>query len=235
MHKKEFSMQKIIVLTICLLFSLCHADHMQDMFTNVYDQNFWADKESLSGPGSNLKQTETLRNRLQAFFDLFDIKTIVDAACGDYHWMKALNYPFEQYIGIDIVPELIVRNQTLYADSTTQFQHANVVQDTLPKVDLIICRDCFVHLFIEDIKETIRNFKKSGSKYLLMTTFRKVRRETNTEIERLGWWRPLNMTLAPFNLPEPILYLNEGCTEANPGDKFDDKCLGLWRLDDITI
>lgn len=227
--------KKIIYLTLCLTGVSCKATPIEDAFTDVYRRNFWADNESLSGPGSNLKQTETLRKRLATFFDLFNIQTIIDAACGDFNWMKEIDYPFKQYIGIDVVQELIVRNRTLYGDKTYRFEHKNIIEDDLPKVDLIICRDCFVHLHIEDIKRAIRNFKRSGSTYVLMTTFTKRRMDTNTEVGQMGHWRTLNLQLPPFNLPEPIMLLNEGCTEANPGDRFDDKCLGLWKLADITV
>lgn len=216
-----------------LLVTICHADQMQDAFTQVFRQNFWADQESASGPGSNLKQTAILRYNLELFFELFEIKSVIDAACGDFNWMKEITYPFEQYIGIDIVPDLITRNNTKYGDETHVFHHKNIVRDLLPKVDVIICRDCFVHLHFDDIKTALRNFKKSGSKYVLMTTFKKKR--PNTEVARYGFWRTLNMELSPFNLPEPILYINEGCTESNPDDSFDDKCLGLWKLADLNI
>jgi hypothetical protein len=43
-----------------------------------------------------------------------------------------------------------------------------------------------------------------------------------------GDWRPLNLQLAPFNLPAPDLLINEQCTEG--GNLFADKSLGLWRL-----
>jgi SAM-dependent methyltransferase len=227
--------KQIISLTLCISAFMCKADIVEDAFTDVYRKNFWADNESLSGPGSNLKQTVTLRKRLYNLLDLFNIQSILDAACGDFNWMKEIDYPFKRYIGIDVVQELIVRNNTLYGDKTYKFEHKNIIEDDLPKVDLIICRDCFVHLHIEDIKRTIRNFKRSGSTYVLMTTFTKRRMDTNTEIGQIGHWRTLNLQIPPFSLPEPILLLNEGCTEANPGDRFDDKCLGLWRLADINI
>lgn len=217
------------LLLVCLL--KLYADQMQDAFTQVYVQNFWGDKESVSGSGSNLKQTETVRTKLRTLCDELNIKTIVDAACGDYNWMKELNYPFEQYIGIDIVPDLITRNNRLYASKCVSFEHKNITRDELPKADLIICRDCLVHLHFDEIKAALKRFKESGSTYLLITTFTKPR--PNTRIGRHGHWRPLNMELPPFNLPEPILYLNENCTEANNKDSFDDKCLGLWRLADI--
>jgi hypothetical protein len=39
------------------------------------------------------------------------------------------------------------------------------------------------------------------------------------------------MRLAPFYFPEPLLIVNEGCTEE--AGQYTDKSLGLWLLSDI--
>ena len=106
----------------------------------------------------------------------------------------------------------------------------NLVTDSLPKADLIFSRDCLVHLRFKDALKTIANFKRSGAKYLLTTTF--VDRTKNYDLVGMdSFWRPLNMRLAPFNLPEPLLIVNEGCTEE--AELYTDKSLGLWLLSDI--
>ena len=104
----------------------------------------------------------------------------------------------------------------------------NLAESELPKVDLIFSRDCLVHLSFKDALKIIENFKRSGSKYLLTTTFKG---RTKNEDLGTGFWRPLNKQLAPFNFPEPIHLINEGCSEE--GNMFEDKCLGLWLLQDI--
>jgi len=95
---------------------------------------------------------------------------------------------------------------------------------------LIFSRDCLVHLSYKDAIKIIHNFKKSGSKYLLTTTF--TNREENIDLGD-GFWRVLNLQKAPFNFPEPIKLINEKCTEEN--NMFVDKCLGLWLIDDLNI
>ncbi len=222
-------------IALCLSTLYCQAESMQQVFTSVFDRNFWADPEgeTLSGPGSSLKQTATIRAKLPMLLEEFGIRTMLDTACGDFNWMKVVDYPFQAYIGIDIVPGLIKRNNELYCDESRIFEHKNIVEDPLPQVDLIFCRDCLVHLHFNDIKKALRNFKASGSTYVLMTTF--TRKKPNKDIKKIGQWRTLNMQLAPFNLPEPVALINEACTEGNSKHSFGDKCLGLWRLDDINI
>jgi hypothetical protein len=72
----------------------------------------------------------------------------------------------------------------------------------------------------------LEQFRKSGAKWLLTTTF--TDREDNVELYEGGIWRPINLEKPPYNLPKPERCINEGCTEGN--NLFGDKSLGLWRL-----
>ena len=123
---------------------------------------------------------------------------------------------------------MIEKNSRQFGNEKISFQCANLADSDLPKVDVIFSRDCLVHLSFEDALKIIDNFKRSGSKYLLTTTF-----TSRTENKDLGnsFWRALNKQLAPFNFPEPIKVINEHCTEGN--GLFKDKSLGLWLLEDI--
>jgi len=48
-----------------------------------------------------------------------------------------------------------------------------------------------------------------------------------------GDWRPLNLERPPFNLPPPLVLVNEQCTEAQ--GRYADKSLGVWRLGDLAL
>ncbi|MEX0849094.1 MAG: class I SAM-dependent methyltransferase [Candidatus Dependentiae bacterium] len=207
------------------------AEQMQIKFSEIYQSNGWRGKESVSGTGSDLKQTEAIRTSLPSLLKLLKINTMLDAACGDFHWMQQIDLSFlDFYFGVDIVPQMIKNNQQRYSTSKRSFMHKNIAHDLLPKVDLIFCRDCLVHLELKDTLQVLKNFKRSGSKYILLTTF--TRKSPNTNLP--SWqWRTLNMQLEPFNFPEPIALINEQCTENN--GEYTDKSLGLWRLSDINI
>lgn len=105
----------------------------------------------------------------------------------------------------------------------------DIINDELPKADIIICRDCLVHFPTEGIFKAIGNFKKSGSTYLLTTTFTADRK--NNIHAKFGDWNPFNLEGPPFNFPKPITIINENCTEANC--LYTDKSLGLWKLSDL--
>jgi hypothetical protein len=83
-----------------------------------------------------------------------------------------------------------------------------------------------VHFPLRGIALALANIKRSGSTYLLTTTF--VERASNDDI-RVGRWRPLNLERAPFGLPPPLQLVDEECPE--PANR--DKRLGLWRIESI--
>ncbi len=164
--------------------------------------------------------------RLQGLIAELQIKTLLDAACGDFNWMQHVRSDLAQYIGVDIVPELVDANTRRYGDRTTRFAVLDVCTAALPTVDLILCRDCLVHLPLRDAVAALTNFVNSGSRYLLATTYPGCVRQ-NKQLVITGNWRPLDLQLPPFSLPEPLRLINEECTEA---DDFEEKSLGLWNL-----
>lgn len=203
---------------------------LKKKFSEIYEKNIFGGSVSRSGEGSDLTQTATIRRELPKLLQELGVKTFLDAPCGDWYWMKEVELPVERYIGLDIVDGLVAKNQNAFGSSRVSFQCVNLAEDDLPKADLIFSRDCLVHLSFADALKIIANFKRSGAKYLLTTTF--TDRDKNEDLGN-GFWRPLNKQLAPFNFPEPIQLINEGCTEGN--NLFTDKCLGLWLLQDIDL
>ncbi len=155
---------------------------------------------------------------------------MIDAPCGDLNWIKLLKLEKINYIGIDVVEDIIIRNNKDYSNDKRTFICADLINCVPPKADLILCRDCLVHLSYADIKKIIKNFKKSGSKYLLTTTFpdHRINLDLNNTI-----WRTLNLEQIPFSFPKPLKLINEGCTEMN--NHYIDKSLGLWKLSDLEI
>jgi hypothetical protein len=196
----------------------------KNIFEHIYKTRGFGGDGSVSGPGSDLSATEVLRHELPILFDQFQIRKLIDAPCGDYNWMRLISKHLVSYVGIDIVPALIDSNNFHYADEKTQFWCSDICEDVLQKADAIMCRDCLVHLANEKALHALQNFKASGSKYLIATTFP----QRDNEDVRTGFWRPTNLAIAPFNLGEPIVIVNEGYQ--GQSGRFADKSLGLWQL-----
>lgn len=226
-------MKYVSLLYILLTFSTCwsFARDPQEVFTIIYTNNLWLDPQSVSGPGSNLAQTNTISKEIPKLLKELKVKTLLDAPCGDFNWMQYVNLDvLTAYIGMDIVPNVINQNQIKYGNSQRTFVFGNIIADTLPQVDLILCRDCLVHFSIAQIFTTLKNLKKSKSKYLLTTTFTKPHENLNKDI-LVGYWRPLNLQAPPFNFPKPLLIINEQC----PLSQYADKSLALWRIEDLPV
>lgn len=204
----------------------------EEVFTDIYTTNAWRDKatrsESRSGPGSSLVQTETLRKELPELLKVLGCKSLLDAPCGDFHWMSQIQLPLENYIGADIVGQLIDDNHRRFGGPGRKFLQLDLTRDVLPQVDVILIRDCLVHFPIADIERTLTHLRASGAKWLLTTTF--TMRRSNEDIP-LGSWRPINLEAAPFHLPPPRKLLNEACTQHH--GQYADKCLGLWAIEDL--
>jgi hypothetical protein len=200
----------------------------EEVFAEIYLTNGWNGTHSCSGTGSDLFQTRVIAREIPVLCADLGVSTLLDVPCGDFHWMSRVDLDGVDYTGADIVDDLITRNQALHGRENVRFRKLNLLSDTLPRVDLILCRDCLVHLPFADVFTALGRICQSGSDYLLTTTF--PGRADNADIE-MGDWRPLNLQQAPFTLPPPLWTINEGCTE---GDGFfDDKSLGLWRVADI--
>ena len=146
--------------------------------------------KSRSGPGSNLTRTAKLRNELPILLQEIGVRSILDAPCGDFNWMKDTALALERYVGVDIIPELLARNQNLYGNDRTEFLLLDLTRDRLPRVDLILCRDCFIHFSYRHITSAIKNFKRSRSTYLLTNTYQEWHHDRKHSYRRLPLCKP---------------------------------------------
>lgn len=221
---------------------IIHAENSDEWrkkaFNWVYKSQLWKGKGNnshipLSGPGSTLQSTGALRELLPAILRVINAKTILDAGCGDFTWMQETPLPVNQYIGVDIVESVIQENKNKYENNNNlwSFMCLDIVKDPIPTVDVILCRDCLAHLSFEDIIKAIRNFKKSGSKYLLASTFPWIK--ANIKDIKSGNFRVVNLRAYPFNFPIPIMLFQEITAERDM--KKAGKYIALWKLEDIDI
>jgi len=199
------------------------------VFTKIYKDDLWNSAESSSGTGSELEQTKSLRNDLEKLFNELNITSILDLPCGDFKWMQEVDLSKINYTGADIVAELIDKNKTQFVEhDNLRFVVLNLIEEPLPKCDLIMVRDCLVHFSYADVFKAIKNIKSSGCTYLLTTTF--TDQKTNHDIVT-GDWRAINLQEKPFSFPSPLKIINENCTE-NHG-AFKDKSMALWKLSEL--
>jgi hypothetical protein len=206
-------------------------DGRTDVFRRIFEENRWGNSESVSGEGSNLERTAVVRSELPALLVRYGVRSILDAPCGDFFWMKELPLDGIAYTGMDIVPEIVARNVALYASALRVFLLGDLIEDALPAADLILCRDCLVHFTYAETRRALDNFRRSGATWLLTTTFTGPR--DNHDITT-GDWRPINLERGPYGFPPPLVVINEQSDEVDEElGAFPDKSLGLWRIADL--
>ncbi|MGH7917570.1 MAG: class I SAM-dependent methyltransferase, partial [Candidatus Binataceae bacterium] len=140
-------------------------------FGDIYEHGGWKCAESASGTGSTLTGTVALRRALPGLMRQLNVHSILDAGCGDVNWISTVDLAGVAYIGMDVVPALIERNQAAYGDETHRFICADISCDPLPIAAAVLCRHCLIHLSNQRVLMALRNFKRSGCRYLLTTTF----------------------------------------------------------------
>ncbi|MDR2623334.1 MAG: hypothetical protein LBC39_02005 [Methanobrevibacter sp.] len=201
------------------------------IFKAIYKTNYWGSEESFSGLGSELNNTRVLRSRLPQIFSKYNIKTMLDVPCGDFNFMAKVNMLDVNYTGGDIVEKIIEDNNCKYKDSNhVKFEIIDATKDVLPKVDLILCKDLLQHLSYEDVYKVLLNFKKSNSKYLLVTCYPLTLK--NWDIHT-GYYRPLNLRKKPFFLPQPMEKIHEHRNEWNNIER--DKFMYLYDLNKLNL
>jgi hypothetical protein len=203
---------------------------ISETFTFINKEGYWKSDESVSGDGSEVGVTKEIRERLEQLLADRSIESMLDVPCGDFNWMQKVNFKQVNYIGGDIVNNLIIDNIKKYNSDNISFKVIDITKDKLPQVDLIFCRDCLVHLSYKNIYKALINIKNSNSKYLLTTSFNRC--EKNKDIIT-GEWRKLNFNIPPFNFKEPILIIDEKYTAK--GYKYADKTMCLWDVNEIKI
>ena len=203
---------------------------MEEIFTRIYERNGWGDPETASGSGSSIFNTVAILRELPIVLRDLGVRSMLDIPCGDHHWMRELALDIDEYIGADIVDELVDRNARTFGYEQKRFCHLDVTRDLLPRVDLIFCRDCLVHFSFADISSPLQNMRRSESLYLITTTFTSVGEPFDIQT---GDWRQIDLQRSPFNFPEPLLLIREhGIWD---GGEDYNKCMGVWKLSDLPL
>jgi hypothetical protein len=208
-----------------LLLGLAPRRRMREAFASHYRNRGWLEAETVSGRGSTLQRTAAIRAAIPDLLRELAVHSVLDAGCGDFNWFGTMGVELDRYVGVEVVPELAAEDQRRFGDAVHHFVALDVTRDPLPRADLVLCRDCLVHLKTRQALAALDNFRRSGATWLLATTF--TGDHANADAP-LGGWRPLNLARAPFELGEPLRLLSEAATVEDR--RYADKSLGLWPL-----
>jgi hypothetical protein len=156
--------------------------------------------ETPCGRGSTLAYTATLIPQLEQLFSRCRVRTLVDAGCGDFHWMARVKLGGMRYIGLDLNPPKLINIPG------REFRELDITRHRLPAGDLMLCRDCLFHQPLAAAGAFLRAFVSSGTPLLLLTSHPGA---ANVDMPAPGGFAPRDFEAAPFGLPEPVERLRD--------------------------
>lgn len=179
------------------------AQNHEEVFTEVYQKALWgtnAEGKGWSGGGSSAELSKPYREYLEAFFQEHDIQSIVDVGSGDWESTKMFDFSQIDYIGFDVVKEVIDRNQEQFGAGNIKFVHANFLEIDLPEADLLICKHVCQHITNQDVFTLLKQTNKFKHCIFVnpLNPASLTSSNPDTEVSAIG--RCIDLTKPPFNL-----------------------------------
>ena len=79
------------------------------------------------------------------------MQSVVDYGCGDWAFSRKIDWQGATYTGLEIVSDLVTRNQRLYGRAGVRFAVTPESPEALPAGDLLVAKDVLQHLPNHDI------------------------------------------------------------------------------------
>jgi SAM-dependent methyltransferase len=137
---------------------------VRDCFSEIYHTKLWgeADGEAFcSGGGSAAQFAVPYVKQVQTLIAEHEIRTVVDLGCGDFRVGRLLCAQGDlQYVGVDVVPDLIAYNQSRFGGPQVEFRCANLIDDELPDGELCLIRQVLQHLSNAEISHVLAKCAK---------------------------------------------------------------------------
>jgi SAM-dependent methyltransferase len=192
----------------------------QDVFSEIYERNAWNGAHGVgAGPGSSPVATERIAMTLPVWCEELEVRSVVDAGCGDGLWQPTL----PGYYGVDIVPDVIERCKERFP--WRRYEVLDFVSQVLPSCNAVLCRDALQHLPLADCEQALNNFREAGATVLFASSHRG---HANRDIAA-GDWYPVNLEAPPFSLGEPLRELPDNLWPGGPSP-WPGKVFGAWSL-----
>lgn len=196
----------------------------EKVFTHLVDSFGWCPGhkgETPCGEGSYLDACAPIVQHLPEWFKTYGIKSVVDVGCGDFHWMRGINFDGMEYDGFDVVKKFVDELQKTHDKTNVRFHHADALEAPLPKADLYICKDVLNHYPVE-LGLRLLSKMRDSAKYFAALTFPGYPRESGRIA--LGAWWFIDLAQPPFNLGEPIASVPARET------RTPKRVFALWKL-----
>jgi hypothetical protein len=150
--------------------------HRRHTFQQIYKEKRWGSSQSaefFSGYGSRGSAAEVYVERMAHILNeriatMNRSITVVDLGCGDFEIGRQLTNKIGpiNYVGCDIVPELVAHHSIHDSCQRVQFKTLDIVADELPEGDICLIRQVFQHLSNADIKKVLAKLSKFSRVYV---------------------------------------------------------------------
>lgn len=143
----------------------------KEAMEQVYEKNLWGKGEDkfYSGEGSHQpKIVNPYKEAIISFFKSFKAPLAVcDLGCGDFNIGKDFVAYTKQYVGVDIVENLIQYNKDKFIADNLEFHCLDIAVDDLPKGDCVIIRQVLQHLSNKEVESVL--IKLRAFKFIILT------------------------------------------------------------------
>lgn len=166
------------------------------IFGHIYASDHW---DGGSGVGSAPDATEPYRRVLAEILGASDVGSVVDVGCGDWQLGSLVDWSGVDYLGLDVVPEVVERNGARFGSRGVRFSVLDGRQEALPAGDLLLAKDVLQHWPNADVSAFLGR-ALAQYRYCLITNDVESVHWTgpaNQDIA-LGEWRTLDLESAPF-------------------------------------
>jgi len=172
-------------------------DVSSKIFGEIYKSEHW---EGGSGQGSRANATEAYRWVLETVLGARDVRTVVDAGCGDWEFAQLIDWSPVSYVGVDVVPDVIEHNTATFGRPNVSFECTDMSRSVLPQADVLLCKDVLQHWPIEWIADFLLRVRGRYRYVLLTNDITSVRcppEHLNSQIP-VGAWRTLDLERPEF-------------------------------------
>jgi SAM-dependent methyltransferase len=170
-------------------------------FQAIYRERSWGRG---SGPGSSPSNTIEYRAFIERFIEANGVTTVTDLGCGDWQFSYLIDWSGKEYLGLDLVPEVIAENRKHFSAPNIRFEEFKTI-DQLPTGDLLIAKEVLQHLPNQMITEYLVAIRKKY-RFALFTNSSEPKALANKDIA-VGEFRPLRLQDEPFKVPGAIIFI----------------------------
>jgi 2-polyprenyl-3-methyl-5-hydroxy-6-metoxy-1,4-benzoquinol methylase len=171
------------------------------VFEEIYATNYWGFG---SGHGSRPQVTRGYREFVARFIRENCISSVVDFGCGDWQFSRLIDWSGVDYLGLDVVPQLIERHQTRFGRAGIRFEMCPDRLTDVPSADLLLAKDVLQHWPTSAVQEFLGNVVPRF-KWALITNGVTPESHLNGDIE-MGGFRPLDLRRVPFSCIAPVVF-----------------------------